>query len=119
TGAGFTETDKTLPAVAIPVEITDDGDYFISVRYANGNGPVNTENRCAIRTLSVDGSPVGIAVMPHRGRGNWDDWGYSNSLSAHLSKGNHVITLEFLPDNENMNIETNHALIDGVTVTRR
>lgn len=119
TGSGFAETDKTLPAVTIPVETAEDGEYFISVRYANGNGPVNTENRCAIRTVSVDGHPTGIAVMPQRGRGNWNDWGYSNSIATHLSKGNHVITLEFLPDNENMNIETNHALIDGLNVTRR
>ncbi|MDE6416291.1 MAG: hypothetical protein K2K68_04605 [Duncaniella sp.] len=119
TGEGFAETDKSTPAIMIPVDIDEDGDYFITVRYANGNGPVNTENRCAIRTLSVDGNRTGVVVMPQRGRANWDDWGISNSLPARLTKGHHTISLDFRPENENMNIATNHALIDGIMVTKK
>ena len=37
------------------------------LRYANGNGPVNTENKAAIRTLCVDGDRKGVLVMPQRG----------------------------------------------------
>ncbi|MBD5253061.1 MAG: glycogen debranching protein [Barnesiella sp.] len=119
TGNGFTETDKTTPAVEIPVEIANEGEYFITVRYSNGNGPVNTENRCAIRTLSVDGNRAGIVVMPQRGRANWDDWGISNSLPVLLTPGHHTVTIDYRPENENMNIDSNHALIDGITITRR
>ncbi len=119
TGGGSAETDKSSAAVTVPVDVEEDGDYFITVRYSNGNGPVNTENRCAIRTLSVDGNRAGIVVMPQRGRANWDDWGTSNSLSAHLAKGHHTVTIDYRTEKENMNIDTNNALIDGITLTKK
>ncbi len=118
TGTGFVETDKSSTALNIPVNIDESGEYSISFRYANGNGPVNTKNSCAIRTMSVDGEKIGIVVMPQRGKGNWDDWGMTNSLQVFLSQGSHIITMDFRPENENMNIKTNHALIDNVRLTR-
>ncbi len=118
TGAGFIEIDKSSPCLSIPVKVDASGEYSISFRYANGNGPVSTKNSCAVRTLSVDGEKAGIVVMPHRGRGNWDDWGMTNPLHVFLSEGNHFITLDFRPENENMNIKTNHSLIDSICLTR-
>lgn len=102
----------------IPVTIDEEGDYFITVNYANGNGPVNTENKCAIRTMSVDGKRTGLIVMPQRGRDNWDDFGWSNSVKAHLMPGPHTVTLDFRPENENMNISTNHAVIAGIKIVK-
>ncbi len=119
TGSGFAEIDRTTPALTIPVTVDEAGDYFITIRYSNGNGPVNTENRCAVRTVFVDGYKAGIAVLPQRGRANWDDWGTSNSLTVNLTPGTHELKIVFLPEDENMNIETNHALIDGVTLTKK
>lgn len=116
-GSGFKETDHKNPTVTIPVVVPKAGRYALTVRYANGNGPVNTENKCAIRTVSVDGERVGTVVLPQRGVGNWNDWGNSNSVLADLPFGRHTVTLELLPENENMNIHTNHALIDCVTLT--
>ena len=107
-------SDSTVQAT---IQVKTAGTYSIAVRYANGNGPVNTENKCAIRTVTVDGKNVGIAVMPTRGRGNWDDWGMSNSVDVHLTPGTHTVTLSLQPENENMNIATNHAIIDGLVVT--
>ena len=119
-GKGFIEVDKNSAPVSIKIHIPQSGDYCISLRYSNGNGPVNTENRCAIRTLKVDGIPAGIVVMPQRGRANWDDWGYTNSLLLPaLEAGEHTVTIEFAPDNENMNIETNHALIDNLRLVKK
>ena len=115
-GDGFVETDKTLPAVTKVVQVPNDGLYSISYRYSNGNGPVNTENKAAIRSLYVDGKDVGTIVMPQRGVGNWDDWGLSNSVKVKLTKGEHTITLQYNPEDQNMNLNTNHALIDGVIV---
>ncbi len=111
-GTGFVELDKTSPALDIPLTVGEDGIYSIQLRYANGNGPVNTENRCGVRTIFVDGVDQGIVVMPHRGRNNWNDWGLTNSLSVNLTKGPHTLTIKFLPEDENMNIATNHVLID-------
>lgn len=116
TGAGFFEVDRASAPITIPVDLPEGGRYAISVRYANGNGPVNTENKCAIRTLSVDGRRLGILVMPHRGVGNWYDWGASNTVITHLPAGTHNLTIDFRPENNNMNIATNHALIDCVNI---
>lgn len=111
-GEGFVEVDKASGSLMVDFDAPVDGIYYLSVRYANGNGPVNTENKCAIRTLSVDGAKAGTLVMPTRGVGNWSDWGYSNVEKVRLSKGPHILSIEFRPENNNMNIATNHALID-------
>lgn len=113
-GHGFVETDHSKREIEIPVSIDTAGDYAISVRYANGNGPVNTENKAAVRALSVDGIPVGTVVLPQRGVANWDDWGLSNSVRVSLTPGEHTIRLQLLPEDENMNLHTNHALVDAI-----
>ena len=110
--------DKTS-VLNIPVNVDEAGEYFVSVYYANGNGPVNTENKCAIRTLSVDKKTSGIIVMPQRGRNNWDEYGWSNSIKVHLTQGKHILTIDFRPENENMNIATNHAIISGIRLVNK
>ncbi len=115
--AGNVSNDKTSD-VSLPVDITEEGDYFITVNYANGNGPVNTENKCAIRTLTIDGEKEGLIVLPQRGRDNWDEYGWSNSIKTHLKPGKHTIGLTFRPENENMNIQTNHAVISGIKLAK-
>lgn len=117
-GAGFIELDKASTDIDIPVEVDKSGRYSIRLRYANGNGPVNTENRCGIRTIYIDGKESGIVVMPHRGRNNWNDWGLTNSLLVDLTPGNHTVTIKFLPKDENMNIDTNHVLVDELHLTK-
>ncbi len=110
--------DKTS-LINIPVNVDEAGEYYVSVNYANGNGPVNTENKCAIRTLSVDKKPSGIIVMPQRGRNNWDEYGWSNSIKVNLTQGKHILTIDFRPENENMNIATNHAIISGIRLVNK
>lgn len=117
-GHGFVEVDHNSKPVVVEFDAPAEGLYSIEYVYANGNGPVNTENRCAIRTVSVDGKRLGTVVMPHRGVGNWNDWGTTNSLKLKLTKGKHKVSLEFRPENENMNLKTNHAAIDRVIVKK-
>lgn len=117
-GAGFREIDRSSAPVNIPVEVPADGTYAIYLRYANGNGPVNTENKCAIRTISVDGKRAGIIVLPQRGVANWNDWGNSNVLEFPLTAGKHTVTIDFRPENNNMNINTNHALVDEIVLEK-
>ena len=90
--------------------------YAVSFRYANGNGPVNTENKCAIRTLKVDNKFQGTIILPQRGTNEWPNWGNTNSVQVKLSKGNHLISLVLEPYNENMNGDVNQALIDVLSV---
>ena len=117
-GNGFVETDHSTAAVSVTIDVPADGEYAFSLRYANGNGPVNTENKCAIRTLTVDGNKIGTVVMPHRGVANWDDWGMTNEVKTELKAGKHTLCIEYRPENENMNLSTNHAIIDCVKLVR-
>ena len=119
TGAGFVEVDRKSSPVEVKVNIPEAGVYTIAVRYANGNGPVNTENKAAIRTLTLDGSKAGTLVLPHRGRANWDDWGMSNIITLPLEKGEHTLGIIYLPEDENMNIDTNHALLDHIRIEKK
>lgn len=104
--------------ITIPVEITADGVYAIDWRYANGNGPINTENKCATRLLKVNGELVGASVFPHRGSDAWNNWGWSNAVVIPMKKGQQVISLEFCDTVENMNITVNQALLDQLRITK-
>ncbi|MCM1452383.1 MAG: hypothetical protein NC102_08985, partial [Clostridium sp.] len=77
-GKGFREVDHSTKPISFDIVTERPGLYAIDLTYANGNGPVNTENKCAIRTISIDGRRAGVVVMPHRGVGNWSDWGRTN-----------------------------------------
>ncbi len=112
-GNGFVETSKAINrSITIPVTVDEAGVYAVNFRYANGNGPVNTENKCAIRALSVDDNFTGTVVFPQRGAGEWSNWGFSNALKVMLSKGKHLIKVHFDDTNENMNEEINQAMLD-------
>lgn len=113
----FVEIDRKTQALPVTIDIPETGEYSVSVRYSNGNGPVNTENKAAVRSLKADGKKVGTLVMPHRGVANWNDWGFSNTIRVKLDKGKHVLSIEYLPEDENMNIHTNHALVEYIQVT--
>ena len=117
-GNGFVETDHSIAAISVSIDVPADGEYAFSLRYANGNGPVNTENKCAIRTLTIDGNKIGTVVMAHRGVANWDDWGMTNEVKTELKAGKHTLCIEYRPENENMNLSTNHAIIDCVKLVR-
>ena len=119
TANGFIEISKTKNKnVTIKVNIAETGTYAIDFRYANGNGPTNTENKCAIRTFKVDGLFAGTFVFPQRGKEEWSDWGFSNVNSVKLIKGEHEFNLSFEDWNENMNGEINQAMLDYVRLIR-
>lgn len=115
---------KTLPSTTLTHHLDSDGEYAVVAkgtndwRYANGNGPINTENKCATRVLTVDGQVAGVSVFPHRGTDEWNNWGWSNATIINLNKGKHIVTLEFCDTVENMNIHVNEALLDQMRVTK-
>ncbi len=116
-GEGFTEISKSVnQTIKIPVEINKSGIYSLNFRYSNGNGPVNTENKCAIRSLEIDGDFEGTIVLPQRGKNEWSNWGNTNSIKVKLFKGRHTISVIFQPQNENMNGETNQAMLDEMNI---
>ncbi len=112
-GKGFVEISKTKnTTINFLVTVKEDGIYAVDFRYANGNGPINTENKCAIRTLDVDNHFAGTVVFPQRGKGEWSNWGFTNPVKMKLLKGTHTISLQFKDANENMNPEINQAMVD-------
>jgi len=118
-GDGFVEVAKQINTnIIIPVTVSETGLYAIDFRYANGNGPTNTENKCAIRTIKIDAVYAGTFVFPQRGRDEWSNWGFSNSIQTRLTKGTHNITLSFEPFNENMNEVVNQAMLDYMRVIK-
>lgn len=117
-GKGFVELDHKSAPLSADIDVESDGEYAVTLVYANGNGPVNTENKCAIRTLEVDGTPAGTIVMPHRGVANWNDWGHTNTVIIPLKSGNHRLSVTFRPEDENMNIHTNHAIVDRIIISK-
>ena len=118
-GNGFVEISKEKNmALSMKVTVPETGVYAIDFRYANGAGPINTSNKCAIRTLKSDNAFAGTIVLPQRGTDEWSDWGFTNSVHVKLDKGTHTISLSFEPANENMNGEVNQAMLDYMRVTK-
>jgi hypothetical protein len=119
TGQGFVEISKQKNTmISINLVIPEAGTYAIDFRYANGNGPTNTENKCAIRTLMNGQDIAGTFVFPQRGKGEWSDWGYSNPVQMKLEKGKINLKLVFSRANENMNGEINQALLDHLRLIK-
>jgi hypothetical protein len=119
TGTGFVETSKTInTTITFQVDIKEDGNYAIDFRYANGNGPINTENKCAIRTLLLNKEMIGTIILPHRGTKEWSNWGYSNSVQTSLKKGIYTIQLSLEDHNDNMNQVINQAMLDHLRIIK-
>lgn len=112
-GNGYVEisTEKNRE-IKIPVQVDKAGKYLVDFRYSNGSGPWNTDNKAAIRSLYANENYVGSYVFPQRGTDEWSDWGFSNSYTVDLQKGQNVLVLKFEDWNNNMNVEVNKAMLD-------
>lgn len=95
-----------------------EGEWAISWNYANGNGDVTTDRKCALRTLYVDGERVDICVFPQRGVDAWDDWGWTSPVFHTFTEGKHILTLRYEPENENMHIDVNDFAVKGLKLYR-
>lgn len=118
-GKGFVEISRTINRkIGFTLNVKEAGNYFLDVRYSNGNGPVNTENKCAFRSLRVDGEKSGTLVFPQRGKEEWSNWGWSNSLKLSLPEGTRRFVIEFEDSDENMNGAINQAMLDCVRIIK-
>jgi len=112
----LTREKNTLATVHF--KIATAGRYRVQLRYANGSGPINTDNKCALRTLYVDGHLVGKLVLPQRGLNEWSNRGLSNALRSQLSEGDHLLEIRFESHDENMNPDVNQALVNALVFKR-
>jgi len=119
--ANFVEVSATRNRrIEFEVNIPDSGRYFIDLRYANGTGPVNSENGCAIRMLYVNNDRTGALIFPQRGAGEWLSAGFSNMLAATLHKGNNKIAIVYeKPYCENMNGKGSTVLLDYLRIIKK
>lgn len=112
-GEGFVALSKTEnKEVTLVFDMEQEGNYSINFRYSNGNGPWNTDNKCAIRSLYVNNDYTGAVVFPQRGNQEWSDWGNSNTYRVQLRKGQNTIKLIFEDWNNNMNVDENTVMLD-------
>lgn len=118
-GKGFVETNnKQNTDIAFKVITDKAGDYMFDVRYSNGSGPWNTDNKCALRSFYVNDKPAGAMVFPQRGTDEWSDWGWSNRRVVTLKAGVNQLRLKLEPWNTNMNVDMNRAMLDQVRVIK-
>ncbi len=116
-GNGFIEISvEKNKSIEIPIEIASEGVYAFDIKYSNGNGPVNTENKCAVRNFSIGDRDINAFVFPQRGSAEWSNWGYSNLLKVNLGKGSHKIKISYEDFNKNMNGEINQAMLDYIRI---
>ncbi len=118
---GVVETSTTSnTSIAFRIGVPEDGTYFLDVRYSNGNGSLYHGDKCAIRSLVINGERVGSIVMPQRGDREWRSTGFSNALSISLKKGVNTVEIAYLHKYDtNMNRKTNTALIDYIRFIRQ
>jgi hypothetical protein len=109
-GPGDGELEVTIACEA--------GRYALTMRYANGTGPVNTDNNCAIRSVYVNGDYAGVAVFPQRGKDEWADWGLTFPCWIDLKDGINTITVRYDSFNRNMDGQINEFLLDRISLTR-
>ncbi len=118
-GKGFVAiSTKENRVLEFSVNVPDGGTYLLEMRYSNGSGPWNTDNKCAIRSLTVNDSYAGVLVLPQRGQDEWSDWGWSNPMRVSLEAGSNSLRIHFEEWNNNMNVETNTAMLDQLRLIR-
>ena len=118
TGAGYLVLTKTAnTSLAYRVEIPETGLYLLKARYSNGSGPINTDNKCAIRTILINEVDYPL-IMPQLGYQEWSNWGWSNPLAVELSKGQHTFKITYTEADKNMNAEVNQAYLDKIILIR-
>ena len=96
----------------------DEGKYALRMRYANGTGPVNTDNNCGIRSLYVNGIFTRSLIFPQRGKDEWSNWGMTNVEWVTLKKGVNLLTIRYEDFNRNMDGEVNDFLLDCIYLQR-
>lgn len=101
------------------IKIPRDGKYFIDFLYANGSGPINTDNKCAIRSFWINDTYTGILVFPQRGEKNWTEYGYSNPIAIDLKRRTNLFKISLEEFNNNMNGDVNSLRIDKIRIIRQ
>ncbi|QZE13848.1 hypothetical protein K4L44_15060 [Halosquirtibacter laminarini] len=110
--------DKINKIVRAKIPTVKGQKYQLWMTYANGNGPWNTDNKCAIRSIYIDGVYVDPLVMPQRGVNEWGAIGNSNIISFVAKSNVTEVEVRFEDEDRNMNILVNQALVQDICFVR-
>ena len=110
--------NKNSAAYNVVIDVPEDGRWALVWNYTNGNGCITTHNRCAIRTLYLDGVRQDVCVFPQRGENAWNDWGYTMPTALDLTAGKHTLTLKYNPENANMHLDINEFALKGLKLQK-
>lgn len=122
-GKGYVPDRLSAPArLCFTVDIPESGDYWLTLRGANGFGPDGVY--CAIRSVFVDGKDAGTFIL--EASGDWEKWTESNHLLMEgLDAGRHTVSLAINPEGKgfdsNMSrgkANVNDCAIDYLQVVR-
>ena len=102
----------------VEIEVPENGRWALIWNYSNGNGSIETDRKCAIRTLYLDGIRQDVCVFPQRGEDAWDDWGYTMPTPLNLTAGKHRLTLRYQPENANMHLDINEFALRGLKLQK-
>jgi len=117
-GKGYvTFASKDKKDLIIRINAEEDR-YALRMRYANGTGPVNTDNNCGIRSLYVNDKFIGSLVFPQRGKDEWSSWGLTNIEWVTLKEGENTLTIRYEDFNRNMDGEMNEFLLDYISLQK-
>ena len=107
---------STDPGVqhTVTVRIPRKGVYAVDWLYSNGNGEIETQNKCAVRTMCIDGERCDVVVLPQRGKDDWESQGWSNTVIVSLRRGRHTVEMSYPEENINMNIDEDRAVLHSV-----
>jgi hypothetical protein len=111
-------TSDSTASAETTLSVSDAGTYAVQIHYANGAGPINTSNQCGMRSLYIDEQFSGVVVMPQRGEGAWDNWGWSNRILHGFTPGKHTIELRVEEIDNNMSFTQNHVRVDRIEASR-
>jgi len=117
-GEGYVKFSLSDPEELTVRVKADSGRYLLRTRYANGTGPVNTDNNCGIRSLCINGMFTCSLVFPQRGKDEWSDWGYTYPETVELRDGENILVIRYEDFNRNMDGQVNEFLLDQVLLER-
>lgn len=116
-GKGYVVFSKENGAeLHFSISVPEAGTYGIQFRYANGSGPVNTDNKCGVRSLYINNTFVCSLIFAQRGKDEWSNWGFTNPEYIELIKGENTFAVTFDHSNENMNGGINSFFLDQIII---
>ncbi|MCF7802387.1 MAG: hypothetical protein K9N34_10275 [Candidatus Marinimicrobia bacterium] len=111
---GYVDLGNKREAYTVEFTMRNSGQFAVRFLYANGEGPIETDNRCGVALMSVN-SPEPQLMWSFPQLGDWETWSFTEWQPVKLQRGANQLTfdLEKWPL-QNMNGKVNHFRIAGM-----